>query len=174
MADLLHDSVAPHDSNSYASAFAALVAPFSRGNVTINSTSTLVNPIISPNWLLDPRDQETAVAAFKRARTIFTSDAMKPVVIGDEIYPGLNVTTDEQILKVIQDGAMTVYHAAGTNAMGKKDNAMAVIDSKAKVYGVQGVRVVDASSFPILPPGHPQSTVYMLAEKIAQDIMDGN
>jgi choline dehydrogenase len=48
---------------------------------------------------------------------------------------------------------------------------MAVIDNNAKVFGVNGLRVVDASSFPILPPGHPQSTIYALAEKIAAGIL---
>ena len=48
---------------------------------------------------------------------------------------------------------------------------MAVIDSKARVFGVQGLRVVDASTFPLLVPGHPQSMIYALAEKIADDII---
>jgi choline dehydrogenase len=51
--------------------------------------------------------------------------------------------------------------------MGKKDDPMAVLDSHARVYGVQNLRVVDASSFPFLPPGHPQALVYALAEKVA-------
>ncbi|KAF5879223.1 putative gmc oxidoreductase protein [Botrytis fragariae] len=50
---------------------------------------------------------------------------------------------------------------------------MAVLDSKARVYGVQGLRVVDASAFPVLPAGHPSSLVYILAEKIADDILKG-
>jgi choline dehydrogenase len=49
-----------------------------------------------------------------------------------------------------------------------------VVDSTAKVFGVTGLRVVDASIFPILPPGHPQSACYVLAEKIADDILSGN
>jgi choline dehydrogenase-like flavoprotein len=55
--------------------------------------------------------------------------------------------------------------------MGKSSDPMAVVDSKARVFGVQGLRVVDASAFPLLVPGHPQSTIYALAEKIADDIM---
>jgi len=51
---------------------------------------------------------------------------------------------------------------------------LAVPDSKARVCGISGLRVIDASSFPFLPPGHPQSSVYMLAEKIAHDILSGN
>jgi choline dehydrogenase len=68
---------------------------------------------------------------------------------------------------------MTVWHPACTCKMGKSSDPMAVVDSKAKVFGVTGLRVVDASAFALLPPGHPQSTVYALAEKIADDIRKG-
>lgn len=57
--------------------------------------------------------------------------------------------------------------------MGVESDSMAVVDSHARVYGVQGLRVVDASAFPFLPPGHPQSTVYALAEKVADLIKNG-
>ena len=67
--DLLGD--APKDGKNYAAAFVALVAPFSRGNVTIVSNDTSVNPSVNPNWLTDVRDQEAAVAAFKVARSVF-------------------------------------------------------------------------------------------------------
>ncbi len=50
---------------------------------------------------------------------------------------------------------------------------MAVVDSRARVFGVQGLRVVDISAFTLLPPGHPQATIYMFAEKIADDIKSG-
>lgn len=50
---------------------------------------------------------------------------------------------------------------------------MAVVDSKARVFGTQGLRVVDASSLPMLAPGHPSATIYALAEKVAEDIMSG-
>lgn len=66
---------------------------------------------------------------------------------------------------------MTIYHAAPTCKMGSSNDSMAVLDSQARVYGTQNLRVVDASSFPFLPLGHPQSTVYALAEKIAADIL---
>ena len=57
--------------------------------------------------------------------------------------------------------------------MGMVNDSMAVVDSSARVIGLQGLRVVDASAFPFLPPGQPQSMVYALAEKIAQGILDG-
>lgn len=152
-------SDAPTDGRNYISSSTALTRPFSRGNVTIRSSDTSVNPIVSPNWLVDPRDQEVAVAVFKQARAVFTNNATKGIVIGEEAFPGLNVSSDAQILSLIQQSATASYHASATCAMGMANNSMAVLDSKARVFGVQGLRVVDASAFPVLPPGHPSSTI---------------
>ncbi|KAL9625685.1 MAG: hypothetical protein Q9160_000003 [Pyrenula sp. 1 TL-2023] len=157
MTDLL--TGAPEDGKMYCSSSAGLIAPFSRGNVTINSTDTADNPIVQPNLLGDPRDQEMAVAAFKRAREVFNNPAMAPVIIGEEAFPGLNVSTDAQILNFVKDSGFTVYHAAATNAMGLANDTAAVVDSKARVIGVDGLRVVDISAFPFLLPGHPQGVV---------------
>ncbi|KAL8709488.1 MAG: hypothetical protein Q9220_005730 [cf. Caloplaca sp. 1 TL-2023] len=161
------------DSRNYVSSLAGLVAPFSRGNVSINSTDTADNPVVSPNWLLDSRDQEVAIAGFKRARQIFQSSAIQPIINGAEALPGLDVTGDQEILAVIKQSAASIDHAACTCAMGKSTDPAAVIDSHARVIGVKGLRVVDASAFPILPPGHPQGTIYALAEKIADNILGG-
>ena len=149
----------PTDGRNYLTSLAALTHPFSRGNVTIVSNDTSTNPIVSPNWLLDPRDQEMAVAAFRQARAVFTTNVTAPVVVGPEAFPGLNVSTDAQILSLIQQSASSSYHASATCRMGLANDSMAVLDSKARVYGVQGLRVVDASAFPVLPPGHPSSTI---------------
>lgn len=135
------------------------MAPFSRGSVTITSKDTAINPVVDPNWLSDPRDQEVAVASYKYVRQVYTSQAMQPVLLGDEVYPGKNVSTDSQILAQIQGAMLQVYHPACTNKMGVANDSMAVVDSTARVFGVSGLRVVDASAFPLLPPGHPQATV---------------
>lgn len=147
------------DSRNYVSSLAGLVAPFSRGNVTIKSTDTSDNPIVSPNWLLDTRDQEVAIAGFKRARQIFQTSAIQPILDGPEAFPGLNVTSDKDILATIMQSAASIDHAACTCAMGKSTDPVAVVDSRARVISVKGVRVVDASAFPFLPPGHPQGTI---------------
>ncbi|KAL8863149.1 MAG: hypothetical protein Q9178_000524, partial [Gyalolechia marmorata] len=149
------------DSRNYVSSLAGIVAPFSRGNVTINSTSTSDNPVVNPNWLLDPRDQDVAIAGFKRARQVFGTQSIRPVLLDDgrETFPGVNVTTDAEILEAIRKSAVTIDHAACTCAMGRATDRNAVVDAKARVLGVKGLRVVDASAFPILPPGHPQGTV---------------
>ncbi|KAI4157806.1 MAG: hypothetical protein LQ342_008001 [Letrouitia transgressa] len=156
----------------YVAASVGLVATFSRGNVTINSTDSANNPVISPNWLSDPRDQDIALAAFKRGRQLFSTNVIKPVV-RTEAFPGSNIDTNAQILDVIRSSANSVYNAAGTNQMGKADNPMSVADSHGRVRGVNRLRVVDASLFPFLPPGQPSATVYALAEKIAEDMLHG-
>lgn len=151
---------APTDGRQYVSSSTALTNPFSRGTVSISSTDTNDHPVVDPNWLGDPRDREIAVAAFKRARAVFAdNEGTKDIVIGEEVFPGLNVSSDAQILAHIQKSAQASFHAASTCAMGKKGDLNAVLDSQARVYGVSGLRVVDASAFPVLGPGHPTATV---------------
>ncbi|KAJ5123515.1 hypothetical protein N7448_009612 [Penicillium atrosanguineum] len=171
VSNLLEDQ--PKDGYQYASILGVLVAPQSRGNISLKSADTNDLPIINPNWLDSTADQEVAIAMFKRMREAFQSDAMAPVVIGKEYYPGEAVQSNADILEFIRNNVMTLWHAACTCKMGSSDDEMAVVDSQARVYGVQGLRVVDASAFPFLPPGHPQSTVYMLAEKISDAIIQG-
>ncbi|RHZ60436.1 GMC family oxidoreductase [Aspergillus thermomutatus] len=161
----------PSGGEQYATILGTLVAPTSRGNVTIASNDTSDLPIINPNWLSTEADEQVAIAAYKRIRDIFHSEAMAPIVVGDEYFPGSQYQTDAEILEVIRNTVMTIYHAACTCKMGTQGDPMAVLDSRARVFGVDRLRVVDASAFPILVPGHPQSTVYMLAEKIASDII---
>lgn len=146
---------------------------FSRGNVTIRSSSAVDAPVISPNWLSDPADLEIALAALKRLRNdIWTSAAADAVKAGPEVFPGEAVQTDEQMRDYIRQQGSTIWHACGTCAMGKSGDEGAVVDSKGRVFGVEGLRVCDASVFPFSIPGHPQAAVYALAEKIADDILD--
>lgn len=153
----------PNDGFNYASMAFALCAPQSRGNLTITSPDAAVPPAINPNWLTVQADIEVAVAAYKRLRQFWQTSAMRNFTIGEEIYPGSQVQTDEQIANIIRKSFNTVYHAAATCAMGCANDTMAVVDNRARVFGVEGLRVVDAAAFPFLPPGHPQSTVCKLA-----------
>lgn len=116
-------------------------------------------PVINPNWLDSETDQKVAVAAYKRIRDAFRSKAMASLLTGPEYFPGMEVESDAEILDVIKKTLMTIYHASCTCKMGVRNDSMAVVDHKTRVFGVHALRVVDASAFPILPPGHPQSTV---------------
>ncbi len=149
----------PNDGYNYASLAIALNTPRSRGNLTIQSADAAVQPLINPNWLTDPADIEVAAAGFKRARTFFNTEAIQPILIGPEYFPGPQVSTDAEIETHLRKSFNTIFHASCTCSMGRPEDEAAVVDSHAKVIGVQGLRVVDASAFPFLPPGHPQSTI---------------
>jgi choline dehydrogenase len=143
----------------YASIIASIIAATSRGNVTLRSSNAADLPVINPNWLDTEIDRKLAVAAYKRMRDMFQTPAMKPILIGPEYFPGPEYQSDEGILEIIKNTLMTIYHASCTCKMGTRNDDMAVVDHRARVFGVTGLRVVDASAFPFLPPGHPQSVV---------------
>lgn len=149
---------------------AALSAPVSRGNVTIGSADITTPPVINLGWLTDPAsaDAQVAVAAVKRMRQAFSTIAN--ITLGQEVAPGPSVQSDAEILAYIRNTSVPLYHAGATCAMGRQGDPNAVVDSQARVVGVKGLRVVDLSAAPFVLPGHPQATVYMLAEKIADNI----
>ena len=113
---LQRDSVlgAPQDKNQYASMTVAIITPFSRGNVSISSADTGVHPIVNPNWLSDSRDMDLAVQMYRRAREFFAAPSIKPILLGDEAFPGSNYTTDHDLEDLIRRGASTVHHACCT------------------------------------------------------------
>jgi choline dehydrogenase len=150
-----------------------LLTPMSRGNITLRSTSISDSPLINLNWLADAADGEVLIAAFKRVRDMWRNPVIADIVVGPEFVPGETVLTDAQILDFIKQTSQTIWHASSTCAMGKSVKKGAVVDSKARVFGVRGLRVVDYSVVPFSLPGHPQASVYMLAEKIAHDIRAG-
>jgi choline dehydrogenase len=151
-----------------------LILPSSRGNVTITSASMTDPPSINLNWLTNPSDTEFAIAALKRARQIWNTTSALNIRVGAEIAPGENVQSGEDILNYIRNTGQTTWHASSTCKMGKVGDEEAVVDAMGRVYGVSGLRVVDVSVFPFGVPSNPQGTVYGLAEKIGDDIRNGN
>jgi choline dehydrogenase len=146
-----------------------LTSASSTGNVSIRSADNAVSPVVYLGWLDSKKDQELAVAAYKRARTI----ASHIRAFNEEIAPGRNVTTDAEILAYIKTkGIGAIHHGAATCAMGRDKEHGAVVDGKAKVFGVRGLRVIDASSLPFQAPGHTQGVVYAWAEKLVGDVIN--
>lgn len=110
--------------------------------------------------------------SFKNLRKALAQFSQSGFTIGPdsgEVAPGPNVQTDEDILNHIRETAIQVWHASGTCAMLPLEKS-GVVDETHRVYGVQGLRVVDASVFPVIPDTHTQGPVYMLAEKAADMI----
>ncbi|KAL8933415.1 MAG: hypothetical protein Q9216_006373 [Gyalolechia sp. 2 TL-2023] len=161
----------PVDGYNYATIGTLLAAPFSRGTVSISSANPADPPLIDPAYLTDPADVELAIVAIRRQREFWAQ--MQGVVIGKETLPGEDVESDEEILKFVKASLAPAPHASGTCRMGIEGIPGNVVDNLGRVYGARGLRVVDASVFPVLPPGHPQATIYALAEKIADAILKG-
>jgi choline dehydrogenase len=108
----------------------------------------------------DPRDPQIALQAFRRLQDILNSTFLAPVLVGHEAFPPASaLETYSQVLEFVNRYTNPLFQASGTAKMGRKSDLMAVMDSKARVFGVNNVRVVDASSLPILLPGHIQATI---------------
>ncbi|KAF9634904.1 alcohol oxidase [Lasiodiplodia theobromae] len=154
---------------NYAQGIMMLQSATSRGSISISSADAADPPVIDTQTLSTATDRAVAVEAVKRVRQFFQTESMQRVVL-EEVTPGPAVQTDDEFLEFIQQAAGPGYHAACTCAMGKTSDPNAVVDTEGNVIGAKSLRVVDASVFPLLPPGHLLSTVYAVAEKLADAI----
>ncbi|EON66192.1 hypothetical protein W97_05585 [Coniosporium apollinis CBS 100218] len=164
----------PNLDESFFSVTAALIAPVSRGNVTLQSNSIQDAPVINLNYLEAETDQRLALYAFRNLRTILAQPSLANYTIGPangEVVPGPDITDDETILKYIKSTLLPVWHVAGTCRMLPQAQG-GVVDSRLRVYGVKGLRIVDASIMPVIPDQHTQGVVFMIAEKAAQMIQE--
>lgn len=144
-----------------------LVQPKSRGSVKIRSADPQDAPQINANYLSAEYDRKVLVEAVKKIRTIFAAKAFSPIY-GQEIRPGNDVQSDQQILAYIRQHATTGYHPVGTCKMGS--DPLAVVDHECRVHQIKGLRVVDASVMPTIVTGNTNAPTMMIAEKIAAQI----
>jgi choline dehydrogenase len=150
--------------------FQAHVGPMrstSRGHVRIRSNSALDAPTILFNYMSTEQDKKEFRAAIRLTREVFAQKAFD-AFRGEEISPGKDVQTDEEIDAHIRASAETAYHPSCTCAMGTDDRA--VVDGQGRVHGVQSLRVVDASIMPRIVSGNLNVPTIMMAEKIADAI----
>ena len=143
--------------------------PKSRGFVNIKSNDYRENPKIQFNYLKDEEDLQQMRDSIKIANNIFGQPSMEKY-LGEQIRPGKDCSSDE-LDNIIRDTADTAYHPSCTNKMGI-DN-MSVVNEEGKVYGVENLRVVDASIMPDILSGNLNAGTIMMAEKIS-DIILGN
>jgi choline dehydrogenase len=142
--------------------------PKSRGHIGLKSSDPRDPARIEPNYLSHPDDMATLEKGVKAARTLLAAKAFDPYR-GEELFPGQQVQSDEEIRDFIRRKAGTIYHPVGTCKMGI--DAMAVVDARLKVHGMQGLRVVDASIMPTLVGGNTNAPTVMIAEKAADMIL---
>ena len=143
--------------------------PTSRGTVQIRSSNPLHYPSIRPNYLSTSHDVELMLAGARLLRRLAATDAFS-AVIDSELLPGEDVQSDDEMIADIRERATTVFHPVGTCRMGTDPNND-VVDSKLRVYGVDRLRVVDASIFPTITSGNTNAPVIMVAEKAADMIL---
>lgn len=154
------------------SAFTASVCqlrPYSRGHVEIQSADPLQYPKIFANYLADERDQRVAVDGIKVARRIAQAPSLAACILS-EFVPGERYRTDEELLDAARHSSQSIYHPVGTCKMGH--DAMAVVDDRLRVQGLQGLRVVDASIMPEIVSGNTNAPAIMIAEKASDLIID--
>jgi choline dehydrogenase len=141
-----------------------LVRPLSKGFLRIASADPTQKPLINPNYLAEPADLTRLKDAVKLGREIFATKAMSEWV-GDELMPGPGFETDEALIEFSRNTADSYHHQSGSCKMGV--DSMAVVDPKLRVYGVEGLRVADASVFPQVPSGNCHAAVLVVGEKCA-------
>ena len=141
----------------------------SRGSVKIKSTDPFAKPSLRMNYLSTPEDRKEWVEAIHCARKILEQSAFDEFS-GGEISPGPSVDSDEEILEWVRRDGETAYHPSCSCAMGT--GTQSVVDPKDfKVHGMEGIRVVDASTMPYVPNANINAPTLMLAEKAADLIL---
>jgi choline dehydrogenase-like flavoprotein len=142
-----------------------LQKPFSRGSVTINSTDPFADPVVDFATYKNPVDVEVVLEIFKSWRRLLTMPSWAALG-ATETSPVVNITSHDELIAYIKENSVaTIAHPCCTAAMMPKKLG-GVVDSDLKVYGVNGLSVVDASIIPIIPSTHLVSTVYAIAEKV--------
>jgi choline dehydrogenase len=146
--------------------------PTSRGFVRLRTTDPADKPVIKPNYLSTDADRRVAVDSIRVARRIAAQPALaryKPV----EYLPGPAVGDDDAALgKAAGDIGTTIFHPVGTAKMGRASDAMAVVDERLRVIGLERLRVVDASVMPTITSGNTNAPTMMIAEKGAAMIRE--
>lgn len=143
--------------------------PESRGYVRITSTDPMQPPSMQPNYLSTELDRKTVIAAVRYTRKLAATGPLKQL-IRHEFRPGIETQSDEQILEFCRQYGATIFHPSGTCKMG--NDPLAVVDSRLRVHGVQGLRVVDCSIMPTLVSGNTNVPVVMIAEKASTMILE--
>jgi choline dehydrogenase len=138
--------------------------PESRGEVALKTPNPADAPAMRPNYLAAEEDRRVIVAGLKTGRQLLASQYMRGYV-ASEFKPGDGVRTDEELLEYARNNGGTVFHPTSTCKMGV--DPMAVVDPELRVYGVEGLRVVDASAMPTVISGNTNAGAIMIAEKAA-------
>lgn len=146
----------------------------SRGSIHINSTNSFAHPLIEPSYFRHPLDLLLQTHATKQARQVYNTPPLNSLV-ESEVSPGLSVLSPDASFDQWEDYVLqsftSVWHPIASLAMMKEEFG-GVVDSRFKVYGLENVRVVDASVLPVQLSAHLSSSLYGMAEKVSENIKE--
>ena len=146
--------------------------PESLGWIKSQNNDPFDSPIIQPNYLNAEEDKRVVVAGLKLSRRLMHSKALSNY-FDYEVYPGIEKQSDEELLQVARERGTTTYHQMGTCRMGPKSDPTAVVDNNLKIYGLENIRVIDASIMPTMLSANLHSGATLIGEK-GSDLVLGN
>ena len=146
--------------------------PTSRGTIRARSADPADKPMIAPAYLSTPEDRQVAADAIRVTRRLMKQPALRPYH-PEEFLPGPSVGDDDASLaKAAGDIGTTIFHPVGTAKMGLPSDPMAVVDERLRVFGLHGLRVVDASVMPTITSGNTNTPTIMIADKAARMVLE--
>ena len=158
-------------------AFAAItisvcnLRPTSRGGVHAAGPDPTAAPVIQPNYLSTPEDERVAVDSLRLVRRIVAQPPLRRFS-PQEHRPGAAATSDADLLAAARALGTTIFHPVGTAKMGLASDPLAVLDERLRVFGVERLRVADASAMPRITSGNTNTPTMMIAEKAARMILE--
>jgi choline dehydrogenase len=141
--------------------------PSSRGTVRIRDRDPGSAPLIAPNYLSTENDRQVAARALRMTRQVVAQPAME-AYRPEEFLPGVQFQNDAELAQAAGNIGTTIFHPTCTCAMGRADDAQAVVDPELRVRGIGRLRVVDASIMPTITSGNTNTPTIMIAERGAE------
>ncbi len=145
------------------------VRPDSRGTIMARSADPFERPAIRPNYLSAASDEQVILSGTRHARRIFAASPLTRHSAA-ETMPGSDVNSDDALIDFMHRGGMNLHHPVGTCRMG--EDPTAVVDSRLRVRGISGLRVIDASVMPTVTTGNTNAPTIMIGEKGAAMIRE--
>ena len=144
--------------------------PQSKGWVRALSADPFQKPLIQPNYLSEEGDRKVLIRAMRLARRLMHTEPMQPY-FDFETYPGDLAQSDDELLEAARHVGNTTFHVMGTCRMGPKSDPTAVVDDQLRVYGIDSLRVIDASIMPAMISANLNAATMMVAEKGADMLL---